>query len=857
MNLKGFFLLGLGLSRTMRMRVCLAILVASMLLNLAPLASADDDLASSELMQDGQSVNGNADYDSDKEDWWKIYVFTGDVLTVAISSSSTAWDGGYTGNVKLTGPSGGTLAGENSITDDSSSTSLSTTAAFAGWIHLRVYSEDSWFADGFDYSLAPSLDKYNRDSDDDGFIDTEDDCDDIAGASTNDRLGCIDSDSDGYSDGDNTWAAHPDGFADAFPSESSQWRDSDRDGYGDNLGGFQGDHCLDQRGASSLDRHGCIDSDLDGWSDADPSGQNSSAPWPAHPEGSADAFPFEISQWNDTDADGYGDNWADWTINSTRENWSIGQWIDNASRPDSCPFITGYSNQDRFGCPDGDDDGWSDGDGNWTNANGADAFPTIPSQWSDVDGDGWGDNQTLGAEKIDDFIDNPTQWRDGDGDGWGDNHTYGATQIDKFPIDNSQWADSDGDGFGDNINGKNPDNCPDSSAEEVDNGWISWADRHGCRDSDMDGYSNPDSFWIAHPDGFADAFSNDKSQWRDSDGDSYGDNLEYFDGNAWREAWRGDGCLSTVGNSTFDRWGCPDSDSDGWSDPTLNWLASPAGSGDTWPEDDSQWHDVDGDGRGDAPTGTDADVCPDTPGTSVGSREGGDRWGCPDTDGDGWSDLGDTFIHEPTQWRDSDGDGFGDQADGHEADACPLQRGNSIFDRMGCRDSDGDGWSDPTEDWQAAPWGTGDAFPNDRFQWLDADEDGFGDNPLGSARDDCPEVSGSSTRDIQGCPDSDGDGWSDEYGGFASAIAGLGENPAGSLLSYMLLGGAIMLGALAAAVVRLLRGDQSFNAEDLKDKSVYEAVYEQQPAHLETPQTTGDGMYEIIDDLFQGGDGNA
>jgi hypothetical protein len=764
---------------------------------------------------------------------------------------------GYTGKVKLTDSGNTILAGDTTVEDGSSTAFLSTNIAQKGWYHLRIKSEDSWCNDGIDYTLSPSLVKYNRDSDDDGFIDTEDDCDDIAGASTNDRLGCIDSDSDGYSDGDNTWAAHPDGFADAFPSESSQWRDSDRDGYGDNLGGFQGDHCLDQRGASSLDRHGCIDSDLDGWSDADPSGQNSSAPWPAHPEGSADAFPFEISQWNDTDADGYGDNWADWTINSTRENWSIGQWIDNASRPDSCPFITGYSNEDRFGCPDGDDDGWSDGDGNWTNANGADAFPTIPSQWSDVDGDGWGDNQTLGAEKIDDFIDNPTQWRDGDGDGWGDNHTYGATQIDKFPIDNSQWADSDGDGFGDNINGKNPDNCPDSSAEEVDNGWISWADRHGCRDSDMDGYSNPDSFWIAHPDGFADAFSNDKSQWRDSDGDSYGDNLEYFDGNAWREAWRGDGCLSTVGNSTFDRWGCPDSDGDGWSDPTLNWLASPAGSGDTWPEDDSQWHDVDGDGRGDAPTGTDADVCPDTPGTSVGSREGGDRWGCPDTDGDGWSDLGDTFIHEPTQWRDSDGDGFGDQADGHEADACPLQRGNSIFDRMGCRDSDGDGWSDPTEDWQAAPWGTGDAFLNDRFQWLDADEDGFGDNPLGSARDDCPEVSGSSTRDLQGCPDSDGDGWSNEYGGFASAIAGLGENPAGSLLSYMLLGGAIMLGALAAAVVRLLRGDQSFNAEDLKDKSVYEAVYEQQPAHLETPQTTGDGMYEIIDDLFQGGDGNA
>ena len=225
----------------MRMRVWLAIFVAATLLNLAPLAAADNDLASSELLQDGQSVNGNVDNDGDPADWWKIYTYTGDVLTVDVSSTSTAWDGGYTGNVKLTTPSGSTLAGENSIEDGSSSTSLSTTAAFAGWIHLRVYSEDSWFEDGFDYSLSPSLDKYNRDSDDDGFIDTEDDCDDSAGTSTNDRLGCVDSDSDGYSDGDSTWVAHPDGFADAFPSESSQWRDSDRDGYGDNLDGFQGD----------------------------------------------------------------------------------------------------------------------------------------------------------------------------------------------------------------------------------------------------------------------------------------------------------------------------------------------------------------------------------------------------------------------------------------------------------------------------------------------------------------------------------------------------------------------------------------------------------------------------------------
>ena len=39
----------------------------------------------------------------------------------------------------------------------------------------------------------------------------------------------------------------------------------------------------------------------------------------------------------------------------------------------------------------------------------------------------------------------------------------------------------------------------------------------------------------------------------------------------------------------------------------------------------------------------------------------------------------------------------------------------------------------------------------------DADEDGFGDN-----RDACPEIYGNSTEGGEGCPDSDGDGWSDQ-----------------------------------------------------------------------------------------------
>ena len=392
----------------------------------------------------------------------------------------------------------------------------------------------------------------------------------------------------------------------------------------------------------------------------------------------------------------------------------------------------------------------------------------------------------------------------------------------------SQYRDTDGDGYGDNLNGFEGDVCMNSNAEEVESGWISRFDRLGCRDVDKDGYSDPTDDWIAHPQGFADAFPNDSSQWYDTDNDGFGDNMEYFDGQAWRLAYRGDGCKTTYGLSTFDRWGCPDSDEDGWSDPTPYWLASPGGTGDAWPEDPTQWHDRDGDGRGDNPSGTTADVCPSQPGTSVGPSSGGDRWGCPDTDGDGWSNLGDAFIHEPTQWRDSDGDGYGDEVDGNEADACPTIRGTSILDRLGCRDTDGDGWSDPTDGWDAHPYGSADAFPTEALQWKDSDGDGFGDVPLGALRDDCPEEFGTSIRDLQGCEDNNGDGWSNEYGEWNAALAIMGEDPAASWLTYLIVGISFILGASAALIVRTMRSeDEKSLTEELligEDSSMNSAV---------------------------------
>ena len=103
------------------------------------------------------------------------------------------------------------------------------------------------------------------------------------------------------------------------------------------------------------------------------------------------------TQWNDTDGDGWGDNYdnASWTAieptddSSTPdidESWpgvydsaatqvdkfplfryqwadSDGDWIgdeQNTPLSDNCPNTWGNSTEDRLGCKDTDGDGWSD-----------------------------------------------------------------------------------------------------------------------------------------------------------------------------------------------------------------------------------------------------------------------------------------------------------------------------------------------------------------------------------------------------------------------------------------------------------------------------------------------------------------
>ena len=309
------------------------------------------------------------------------------------------------------------------------------------------------------------------DADGDGYGDntegtTPDDCPTVAGTSTLDRLGCLDTDSDGYSDPDSMWNAES--GADAFIDDPTQWSDFDGDGYGDNYANdtwtdrnpsWPGEYrtdvvlqdaCPTQEGTSWQNGLiGCPDQDGDGWYNLQ------------------DAFPNDPTQWSDTDGDGYGDN-------------------ASGTDADQCPDIAGTSTADRLGCEDSDGDGYSDPDPNtnWLPANGADAFPSEPTQWADQDSDFYGDNPA------------------------GDRADACPTVRGTSTVDRLGCEDSDGDGISDETDtwtlAQGADACPLAYG-------TSTADRIGCADTDGDNYSDPTPDYGIEQG--ADAYPQDPTRW--------------------------------------------------------------------------------------------------------------------------------------------------------------------------------------------------------------------------------------------------------------------------------------------------------------------------------------------------------
>lgn len=225
---------------------------------------------------------------------------------------------------------------------------------------------------------------------------------------------------------------------------------------------------------------------------------------------------------------------------------------------------------------------------------------------------------------------------------------------------------------------------------------------------------------------------------KDSDNDGHNDDVDAFpqDGTQWSDM-DGDGYGdNTTGNmadafpSDGTQW--LDADGDGYGD-NANGTAP-----DAFPQDATQWSDVDGDGYGDNPNGNYPDAWPND----------GTQW--EDIDGDGYGDNptgtnGDAFPNDSTQWSDIDGDGYGDNANGNDPDAFQTDSTQWV-------DADGDGYGDN------ANGNNGDKFPTDATQWYDADDDGYGDNQAGNEPDAFPN-------DSTQWSDADGDGYGDNAAG--------------------------------------------------------------------------------------------
>lgn len=335
-------------------------------------------------------------------------------------------------------------------------------------------------------------------------------------------------------------------------------------------------------------------------------------------------------------------------------------------------------------------------------------------------------------------------------------------------VANADQADHDGDGDGDLCDDDRDGDTILDADDACPMGRTNWLpvplsdlDHDGCRDVDEDDDDDGDGLLDTHEDCPAGTTNWTSDATTDHDGDGCADADEDLDDDA-------DGIcdaattdmVCSLGANEVDA--CPRGEL-GWTSVTLEDRDRDGCRDITEDTDD------DDDGILDADDG-----CP----TVVGTSSVGDLIGCPDDDGDGVADTADRWPLDPTQTTDTDGDGYGDAANGTAPDACPTVLGSSTVDRLGCLDSDLDGVSDPDATWTVADGA--DPFPDDGTQWSDADGDGHGDNwaneswsavrnsswpgqHLVGARsqDACPLVAGTSTLDVLGCLDSDGDGWSD------------------------------------------------------------------------------------------------
>ncbi|AUM13672.1 thrombospondin type 3 repeat-containing protein [Ketobacter alkanivorans] len=408
-------------------------------------------------------------------------------------------------------------------------------------IRFRATAAGNYMGDmAIDDIQIQSVDPQGLDSDGDGVQNGSDLCANTSVGDPVDANGCSaaqrDSDSDGYSD-----------QIDAFPNDPAEWLDTDGDLIGNNADqDDDGDAVLDGDDVFPLDALEWLDTDGDGFgnnADLDDDGDGVADVSDVYPlislgglvDTDRDGVPNDcdsacqaLGMVSDTDDDNDG---VDDSLDAFPQDASETEDTDNDGMGnnadldddndgildvvDAFPLISvvGYLDTDSDGAPNDCDAaclalgmGADGDDDNDAVPDISDAFPLDASESADTDGDGVGDNG-------DAFPGDPSESVDTDGDGVGDNG-------DVFPSDPSESADTDGDGVGDNSDAfpSDPSESVDTDGDGVgDNSDVFPNDPSESADTDGDGVGDN-----------SDAFPSDPSESVDSDGDGVGDNSDQY-----------------------------------------------------------------------------------------------------------------------------------------------------------------------------------------------------------------------------------------------------------------------------------------------------------------------------------------
>ena len=247
-------------------------------------------------------------------------------------------------------------------------------------------------------------------------------------------------------------------------------------------------------------------------------------------------------------------------------------------------------------------------------------------------------------------------------------------------------------------------------------------------------------------------------------------------------------------------------------------------------------NDADRDGYNTTDTGDGiVDDCPDKYGESW-----GDRYGCADLDGDGWSNLNDFSPLDESQWVDEDEDGFGDNSTGYLGDQCPGVYGVENGEGGdGCPppfvDSDEDGVQNSDDDCDATPSGV---TVDENGCEVDTDGDGVVDS-----MDDCPATGVGVTVDSMGCEVTDnngggsgnngggtGDGGSDNNGNSGDDGESTDDSAEGGTDAVMI--GGIGFGVVAIILLTFLIIRKSRGNNDLAEDAFANAAFNQPMAGM-------------------------